>query len=240
MATSSKHNFEALQNEAYEANMALQNGGLVVATFGNASVLDRAAGVFAIKPSGVAYASLKPENMVLVDLDGSVRVGGIRPSSDTQTHAVLYRSFEQISSICHTHSTHAVAWAQALRSIPIYGTTHADHLTVPVPCTPQMSDARIEGDYEVETGNEIVHYFAQNGLSPREVEMVLVGGHGPFTWGRDGLRAVYNSVILEEIARMAFLTEQINPDAKPIKDSLTQKHWTRKHGKNSYYGQDGR
>ncbi len=234
----STHNFGALQREAYEANLALNDAGLVVSTFGNASVLDRLAGVFAIKPSGVPYASLKTEDMVLVDLDMKVVSGALRPSSDTNTHAVLYRDFDRIESVCHTHSTYAVAWAQALRSIPVYGTTHADHLTLPVPCTPLMSDARIAGDYEIETGREIVAFFSQNGLSPAEVEMVLVGGHGPFTWGKSGTRAVYNSVILEEIARMAALTEQINPDAAPIKDSLIQKHWTRKHGEKAYYGQE--
>lgn len=231
------HKFRDLQLEAWETNQALNNAGLVVATFGNASVFSPSDGVFAIKPSGVPYASLGVENMVLVDLEGKVVEGKLRPSSDTPTHAVLYRNFEGIGSICHTHSTHAVAWAQALRSIPIYGTTHADHLTQPVPCTPLMSDARIDGDYEIETGNEIVQYFRDHNLTAADVEMVLVGGHGPFTWGSDGKKAVYNSIILEEMARMAWLTEQINPDSTPIKERLINKHWQRKHGKNSYYGQ---
>lgn len=235
--TSSSKPFKALQEAAWEANQELNRAGLVVATFGNASVLDRGKGIFAIKPSGVPYASLKVEDIVLVDLDLNVVNSDLRPSSDTATHAVLYREFDHVASICHTHSTHAVAWAQALRSIPVYGTTHADHLTVPVPCTPLMSDARIEGDYEIETGREIVQYFADNGLSHREIEMVLVGGHGPFTWGSSGKKAVYNSIILEEIARMAWLTEQINPTAAPIKASLIDKHWQRKHGEKAYYGQ---
>ena len=174
--TTSTHNFGDLQQEAWEANQALNNAGLVVATFGNASVLDRNAGIFAIKPSGIPYASLKAKDMVLVDLDLNIVTGAYRPSSDTSTHGVLYREFGTIGAICHTHSTHAVAWAQALRSIPVYGTTHADHLTVPVPCTPLMSDARIDGNYEIETGNEIVQYFVDQGLSFEEVEMVLVGG----------------------------------------------------------------
>ena len=235
--TTSTHNFGDLQQEAWEANQALNNAGLVVATFGNASVLDRNAGIFAIKPSGIPYASLKAKDMVLVDLDLNIVTGAYRPSSDTSTHGVLYREFGTIGAICHTHSTHAVAWAQALRSIPVYGTTHADHLTVPVPCTPLMSDARINGNYEIETGNEIVQYFVDQGLSFEEVEMVLVGGHGPFSWSVDGKKAVYNSVILEEIARMALLTEQISPGVMPIKESLIQKHWQRKHGKDAYYGQ---
>jgi len=234
---STSHTFRDLQQQAWEANQALNRAGLVVATFGNASVFSPSEGVFAIKPSGVPYATLKAEDMVIVDVEGQVVSGTLRPSSDTHTHAVLYRNFEGVQSICHTHSTHAVAWAQALRSIPVYGTTHADHLTVPVPCTPLMSDARIDGDYEIETGNEIVQFFADHALRASEVEMVLVGGHGPFTWGKTGQKAVYNSIILEEIARMAWLTEQINPDTAPIKERLISKHWQRKHGKNSYYGQ---
>jgi L-ribulose-5-phosphate 4-epimerase len=235
--SSTPSNFARLQREAWEANQALNDAGLVVATFGNASVLDRASGLFAIKPSGVAYAELLAEDMVIVDLEGRVVHGERRPSSDTPTHAVLYREFDGLSGIAHTHSTHAVAWAQALRPIPVYGTTHADHLTVPVPCTALMSDNRIEGDYEIETGNQIVQHFRDQGIDPSEVEMVLVGGHGPFTWGTSGKKAVYNSVILEEVARMALLTEQINPNAAPIEDSLIDKHWQRKHGKNAYYGQ---
>lgn len=229
--------FSAIREAAYAANMALFDAGLVVASFGNASAIDRAAGVFAIKPSGVPYAELSPASMVVVDLEMQVVDGSMRPSSDTNTHAVLYREFDSIGGIAHTHSTHAVAWAQALRDIPVYGTTHADHLTVPVPCTALMEDERIRGDYEIETGRQIVDHFRANRLSAAEVEMVLVGGHGPFTWGTSAAKAVYHSVILEEIARMALLTEQLNPSVAPLKESLIDKHWQRKHGEGAYYGQ---
>lgn len=230
--------YVAIREAAYAANMALHQSGLVVASFGNASAIDREAGVFAIKPSGVPYAQLTPASMVIVDLEMNVVEGDLRPSSDTNTHAVLYRAFDNIGGIAHTHSTHAVAWAQALRAIPVYGTTHADHLTVPVPCTPLMDDDRIRGDYEVETGRQIVSHFEGRDLDAAEVEMVLVGGHGPFTWGTDAKKAVYHSVILEEIARMAWLTEDLNPEAQSLKDSLIDKHWQRKHGDGAYYGQE--
>jgi L-ribulose-5-phosphate 4-epimerase len=228
----------AIRQAAYAANMALYEAGLVVASFGNASAIDRATGVFAIKPSGVPYADLSPEAMIVVDLDMNVVDGNLRPSSDTNTHAVLYRAFSGVGGIAHTHSTHAVAWAQALRAIPVYGTTHADHLTVPVPCTPLMEDERIQGDYEIETGRQIVAHFESRELSASDVEMVLVGGHGPFTWGTSATKAVYHSVILEEIARMAWLTEDLNPEAQSLKDSLINKHWQRKHGEGAYYGQE--
>jgi len=228
----------AIREAAYAANMALQDAGLVVASFGNASAIDRAAGVFAIKPSGVPYAELRPDTMVIVDLDMNVVEGDLRPSSDTNTHAVLYSAFPGIGGIAHTHSTHAVAWAQALRAIPVYGTTHADHLTVPIPCTPLMEDEHIRGDYEIETGRQIVSHFESRSLSATDVEIVLVGGHGPFTWGITAAKAVYHSVILEEIARMAWLTEDLNPEAQPLKDSLIDKHWQRKHGEGAYYGQE--
>ena len=230
--------YAAIRQAAYAANMALYEAGLVVASFGNASAIDRAAGVFAIKPSGVPYADLSPEAMVIVDLDMNVVDGDLRPSSDTNTHAVLYKAFSGIGGIAHTHSTHAVAWAQALRAIPVYGTTHADHLTVPVPCTPLMEDERIQGDYEIETGRQVVSHFESRDLSASDVEMVLVGGHGPFTWGATATKAVYHSIILEEIARMAWLTEDLNPEAQSLKDSLIDKHWQRKHGEGAYYGQE--
>lgn len=229
--------FKTIREAAYEANMALFEAGLVVASFGNASAVDRSAGVFAIKPSGVPYGDLSPASMVVVDMDMQVVDGSLRPSSDTNTHAVLYGAYPGIGGIAHTHSTHAVAWAQALRPIPVYGTTHADHLTVPVPCTALMEDVRIQGDYEIETGRQIVDHFRANRLSAAEVEMVLVGGHGPFTWGSTAAKAVYHSVILEEIARMALLTEQLNPSAEALKASLIDKHWQRKHGEGAYYGQ---
>lgn len=226
-----------IQEAAYEANMQLPQLGLVLFTFGNVSVADRAMGVFAIKPSGVPYAALKPDDIVIVDFEGEKVAGKLRPSSDTKTHAVLYKHWEKIGGIVHTHSTYATAWAQAQRDIPNYGTTHADHTVADIPCAPPMSDEMIQGDYEYETGFQIMNCFKEKGLSYEEVEMILVGNHAPFTWGKDGHKAVYNAAVLEEVARMAFLTEQINPQAPRLKDALIKKHFERKHGPHSYYGQ---
>ncbi|WP_439557282.1 L-ribulose-5-phosphate 4-epimerase [Dyadobacter sp.] len=227
-----------LKEQVYEANMEIPREELAIVTFGNVSGIDRAEGVVAIKPSGVPYHRLKVEDIVIVDLDNVVIEGSMRPSSDTRTHTLLYKSFPEIGGVCHTHSTYAVAWAQAIKPIPNLGTTHADHLTAAVPVTEVMSDEMIQGNYELETGNQILDLFARNGLSYEEVEMVLVACHGPFTWGKDPAKAVYNSVVLEEIARMAYLTLQINPLAGTIKQSLIDKHYFRKHGKNAYYGQE--
>lgn len=226
-----------IRQAAYEGNMQLPALGLVLFTFGNVSVADRAAGVFAIKPSGVPYAQLRPEDMVVVDFDGQVVEGRQRPSSDTQTHAVLYKHWPTIGSIVHTHSTYATAWAQAQRDIPIMGTTHADHLTEDVPCAPVMSDEMIRGDYEYETGFQILNDFAKRRLDPKEVEMILVSNHAPFTWGKDVHKAVYNAAVLEELAKMAWVSLQINPAAPRLKEALIRKHFERKHGKDAYYGQ---
>ena len=226
-----------IQEEAYQANMQLPKLGLVLFTFGNVSAADRSLGVFAIKPSGVPYEELSPEKMVIVDFDGNTVQGSLRPSSDTLTHAVLYKHWEKIGGIVHTHSTYATAWAQSQRDIPIYGTTHADHNTVDIPCAPPMSDAMIQGDYEYQTGFQIMNYLLEKGMSYEEVEMVLVGNHAPFTWGKNANKAVYNSAVLEEVARMAYLTEQIRADVPRLKNSLIKKHFERKHGPNSYYGQ---
>lgn len=226
-----------IQEAAYEANKQLPKLGLVLFTFGNVSAADRDAGVFAIKPSGVPYSELTPEKMVIVDFDGNTVKGKLRPSSDTLTHAVLYKHWEHIGGIVHTHSTYATAWAQAGRDIPIYGTTHADHNTVDIPCAPPMNDEMILGDYEYSTGFQIMNAFSERGLSYQEVEMVLVGNHAPFTWGKSPEKAVYNSAVLESVAQMAYLTEQIKSDALRLKDSLIKKHYERKHGPNSYYGQ---
>ncbi len=217
--------------------MQLPQLGLVLFTFGNVSAADRSLGVFAIKPSGVPYQDLQVESMVIVDFDGNTIEGDLRPSSDTKTHAVLYKHWEQIGGIVHTHSTYATAWAQAQRDIPIYGTTHADHNTVNIPCAPPMSDEMIQGDYEHQTGFQIMNYLQEKGMSYEEVEMVLVGNHAPFTWGKTAAKAVYNSAVLEEVARMACLTEQIRHDAPHLQDSLIKKHYERKHGPHSYYGQ---
>ncbi|CAG5073035.1 L-ribulose-5-phosphate 4-epimerase AraD [Dyadobacter sp. CECT 9623] len=230
--------YKYLKEQVYEANMEIPKEELAIVTFGNVSGIDRAAGAVAIKPSGIPYHRLRPEDIVVVDLDNVVIEGSMRPSSDTKTHTLLYKSFPSIGGVCHTHSTYAVAWAQAIRPIPNLGTTHADHLTAAIPVTEVMSDEMIEGNYELETGNQILDLFAAQGLSYEEVEMVLVACHGPFTWGKDPAKAIYNSVVLEEIARMAYLTLQINPSAGTIKQSLIDKHYFRKHGKNAYYGQE--
>jgi L-ribulose-5-phosphate 4-epimerase len=229
--------YQHIQETAYDANMQLPKLGLVLFTFGNVSAADRDLGVFAIKPSGVPYEELSPEKMVIVDFDGNTVAGDFRPSSDTKTHAVLYKHWQNIGGIVHTHSTYATAWAQSQRDIPIYGTTHADHNTVDIPCAPPMSDEMIQGNYEYETGFQIMNYLQEKGMSYEEVEMVLVGNHAPFTWGKTAAKAVYNSAVLEEVARMAYLTEQIQPQVPRLKDALIRKHYERKHGPDSYYGQ---
>jgi L-ribulose-5-phosphate 4-epimerase len=211
--------------------------GLVLFTFGNVSAVDRDAGVFAIKPSGVPYAELSPDKMVIVDFDGKTVEGKLRPSSDTLTHAVLYKNWTSIGGIVHTHSTYATAWAQTQKDIPIFGTTHADHLTVDVPCAPPMDDAMIAGNYEYETGSQIINCMRSKKLSYTDVEMILVGNHAPFTWGKTMDKAVYNSAVLESIAQMAYITLQIDPNSPRLKDALIKKHFERKHGPDSYYGQ---
>ena len=229
--------YDAIKQAACESNLKLPELGLVIFTFGNVSVADRKQGVFAIKPSGIPYEDLSADEIVVVDFDGHVVEGTLRPSSDTLTHAVLYKTWEGLGSIVHTHSTHATAWAQSQRDIPILGTTHADHLTVDIPCAPAMSDDMIRGNYEYETGIQIINCFKERKLDYKEVEMMLIGNHAPFAWGKDAAKALYNAAILEEIARMAHITLSINPKAPRLKDSLIKKHFERKHGSNSYYGQ---
>lgn len=229
--------YTTIKEEAYACNMQLPKLGLVLFTFGNVSVVDREKGVFAIKPSGVPYEELKPSDMVIVDFEGNTVEGNLRPSSDTRTHAVLYKHWEDIGGITHTHSTYGTAWAQSQRDIPIYGTTHADHLTTDIPCAPPMPDEMIAGNYEYETGFQIINHFEAQRLDYKEVEMVLVGNHAPFAWGKTGIKSVYNSAVLETIAKMACLTEQINPQAPRLKDALIKKHYDRKHGSDAYYGQ---
>ena len=229
--------YQHIKQSAYEANMQLPKLNLVLFTFGNVSAADHELGVFAIKPSGVPYEDLSPEKMVIVDFDGNTIEGDLRPSSDTKTHAVLYKHWGDINGIVHTHSTYATAWAQSLRCIPIFGTTHADYLTVDVPCAPPMNDEMIQGNYEYQTGFQIMDHFKKEGLDYKEVEMLLVGNHAPFSWGKSAEKAVYNSAVLEAVAHMAYLTEQINPQAKRLQDSLIKKHFERKHGPDSYYGQ---
>jgi len=229
--------YQHIQEEAYAANMELPELKLVIFTFGNVSAVDRSMGVFAIKPSGVAYEELSPEKMVIVDFDGNTVEGKLRPSSDTKTHAVLYKHWDGIGGIVHTHSTYATAWAQSQRDIPIFGTTHADYNTVDIPCAPPMSDDMIKGDYEYQTGFQIMNCLRDKKMSYKEVEMILVGNHAPFTWGKNAHKAVHNSAVLEAIAHMALLTEQINPNAPRLKNALINKHYERKHGEGSYYGQ---
>lgn len=229
--------YQALKQECYEANMQLNELNLVVYTFGNVSAVDRENGVFAIKPSGVPYEELKAEDIVIVDFDNNIIEGDKRPSSDTKTHAYLYKHWPNIGGIAHTHATYSVAWAQAQRDVPIFGTTHADHLTADIPCAPPMADHLIEGNYEHNTGIQILDCFKEKNLSYEEVEMVLLGNHGPFAWGKNAAKAVYNSKVLEVCAEMAYLTLQINPAAPRLKDSLIKKHYDRKHGKDAYYGQ---
>lgn len=229
--------YEHIKESAFRANMQLPELGLVLFTFGNVSAADRSLGVFAIKPSGVPYKELTPQKMVVVDFEGKTIEGSLRPSSDTKTHAVLYKYWPTIGGIVHTHSTYATAWAQAQRDIPVFGTTHADHTTVDIPCAPPMDDEMIRGNYEYETGFQIMNCLKQRNLNYEDVEMILVGNHAPFTWGKTADKAVYNSAVLESIAQMAFLTQQIRPDAPVLKDSLKQKHYERKHGPDSYYGQ---
>ncbi len=229
--------YKELKRECYEANMQLEALGLVIYTFGNVSAIDRSNGVFAIKPSGVPYKDLKVDDIVILDYENTVVEGTMRPSSDTKTHAYLYRNWHDIGGIAHTHATYSVAWAQAQRDIPVFGTTHADHLTTDIPCAAPMHDELIEGDYEHNTGIQITDCFKEKNLSPNEVEMILIGNHGPFAWGNNAAKAVYNSKILEVVAEMAYLTLQINPGAPRLKDSLIKKHYDRKHGKDAYYGQ---
>ncbi|HYC83789.1 MAG TPA: L-ribulose-5-phosphate 4-epimerase [Chryseosolibacter sp.] len=234
---STQGRFAAIRESAFRANMDLQRLGLVIFTFGNVSSADRQEGVFAIKPSGIPYNELSPEKMVIVDFEGKTVEGSLRPSSDTKTHAVLYKNWPKVGGIAHTHSTFATAWAQTQLDIPIFGTTHADHLTVDIPCAAPMDDSMIAGDYEYETGFQILKCLKEKNLTYEEVEMMLVGNHAPFTWGATAEKAVYNSAVLESIAEMAYITRQIRPDSPRLKQALIQKHYERKHGPDSYYGQ---
>ncbi len=229
--------YDSIRQEALEANLRLPELGLVIFTFGNVSVCDRKLNAFAIKPSGVPYAKLEAEMMLIVDFDGKTLEGDLRPSSDTLTHAALYKAWREIGSVVHTHSTYATAWAQAQRDIPILGTTHADYLAGDIPCAPPMDEALVKGNYEQQTGQQIINCLAERKLDYREAEMILVGSHAPFCWGKDSRKALYNAAILEEIARMATLTLQINPKAPRLSDALIRKHYSRKHGPDSYYGQ---
>jgi len=234
--------YKYLKEEAYEANMEIKRRNLAIYTWGNSSAFDPDKGIFAIKPSGVEYDLLKPQSMVVVDLDGNIVEGKLKPSSDTKTHQVLYQEFSQLADksvrgITHTHSTYAVAWAQAAKSVPVFGTTHADHVIQEIPCTDFMNTEAVKNNYELETGNLIVETFKKGNFNPIQQKVILVAGHGPFTWGSNAAESVYNSAILEEICKMAFLTLAINPEANPLPEHIVKKHWERKHGQNAYYGQ---
>lgn len=228
---------DELRRRVWAANRDLPRRGLVTLTWGNVSGIDRASGLVVIKPSGVEYDDLTPENLVVVDLDGRVVEGALRPSSDTATHLELYKAFPAVGGIVHTHSTHATAWAQAQRDLPCYGTTHADSFYGAVPCTRLLTPAEVERDYEKHTGTVIVETFRERGINAAAVPGVLCACHGPFTWGADAAAAVENAVILEEVARMALLTRQVDPAAVPAPQYLQDKHYHRKHGPGAYYGQ---
>lgn len=226
---------ERLREEVLEANLELARRGLVLYTFGNASGILREEGMIVIKPSGVPYEKMKPEHLVLCDLNGNVIEGKLRPSSDLPTHVVLYKSFHHIGGVVHTHSEYATAWAQARKEIPCFGTTHADYFHGPVPVTEPMTSEQIEGEYEFNTGAVIVRAF--HGKKPEDLPGVLVANHGPFVWGPDPTTAAHNAVVLESLARMAFLTTTLNHEAQAISSALHDRHYLRKHGSEAYYGQ---
>ncbi|MDQ0090202.1 L-ribulose-5-phosphate 4-epimerase [Paenibacillus anaericanus] len=224
-----------LKQQVLEANLELPKYGLVTFTWGNVSGIDRESGLFVIKPSGVPYEDLRAEQMVVVDLEGNVVEGDLRPSSDTPTHMVLYNSFPDIGGVVHTHSPWGTSWAQAGRALPAYGTTHADYFYEEIPVTRPMTKEEINGAYELETGNVIVERFAN--IDPSQVPGVLVHAHAPFVWGKDAHNAVHNAVVLEEVAKIAARMLQLNPDTAPMDQTLLDRHFLRKHGANAYYGQ---
>ena len=228
---------EKLREEVYKANMELPEKGLVVYTWGNVSAVDREQGLVVIKPSGVEYDDLSPSNLVIVDMNCNIVEGGLNPSSDTKTHVELYKAFPSIGGIVHTHSSHAVGWAQAGRDIPCYGTTHADYFYGAVPCTRNLTSEEVNSDYELNTGKVIAETFNERKLDPVAVPGVICKSHGPFTWGKNAAQAVYHAVVLEELAKMALYTVSIDPDASPAPDYVLDKHYLRKHGANAYYGQ---
>ena len=226
-----------MKMEILEANLKLQRMGLVIFTWGNASGIDREQGQVTIKPSGVPYEKLQREDMVTVDLEGNILEGRYNPSSDLETHLEIYRQFPECGGVVHTHSRMATAWAQAGAALPAFGTTHADYFYGPVPCTRPLTEAEIQGAYELETGRVIVETFRENEINPMAIPAVLVCGHGPFTWGRDAMDAVNNTIVLEEIASMACSSLAVNPQLSGIPQVLLDKHYLRKHGANAYYGQ---
>lgn len=229
---------EALKQEVFEANMELPKYGLVTFTWGNVSAIDRESGLVVIKPSGVEYEKMTPDDMVVVDLDGNKIEGRLAPSSDTATHLELYKAFPELGGIVHTHSSWATTWAQSGRSIPCYGTTHADYIYGEVPCLRVLTKEEIDSAYEKNTGRLIVSEFKKRELNTEAVPAVLCKNHGPFTWGKTAKEAVHNAVVLEEVAKMAARAERINPSVQPAPQELQDKHYFRKHGANAYYGQN--
>lgn len=228
---------EELKKAVYEANMDLPKYGLVTFTWGNVSGIDREKGLFVIKPSGVDYDRLTPDDMVVMDLEGNKVEGKYKPSSDTATHLEIYKAFPEVGGVVHTHSSYATSWAQAGRSIPCYGTTHADYMYGEIPCVRCLNKEEIEGAYEENTGLLIVSEFKRMEKDPMAVPAVLCKNHGPFAWGKDAREAVHNAVVLEEVAKMAYRAETINPRIQPAPQELQDKHYYRKHGANAYYGQ---
>lgn len=229
---------EELKERVLKANLLLPELDLVKFTWGNVSEIDREKGIIAIKPSGVDYENLTADDIVLVDLDGNIVEGKLRPSSDTATHIELYKTFSDIGGVVHTHSEWAVSWAQSRRGIPCYGTTHADCFYGEIPCTREMTDEEIESAYEKNTGIVIAETFMKRNIDPMAVPGVLCVNHGPFSWGKNGHAAVHNAAVLETVAEMATKTELLNPSVKPVKQAILDKHYFRKHGKNAYYGQN--
>lgn len=227
---------ENLKNEVYKANIELVKHGLVIFTWGNVSAIDRESGLVVIKPSGVSYDSMQPEDMVVVDLQGRVVEGNLKPSSDTPTHIALYKAFLGIGGIAHSHSEFATSWAQAGMDIPSQGTTHADYFAGDIPCTRNMTEAEINGEYERETGNVIVERFISSSIDPLLTPGVLVRNHGPFAWGKSSLEAVLHAVVLEQVAKMAYIASTLNPQFG-MNEYLVKKHFSRKHGTGKYYGQ---
>ena len=228
---------EELKKKVYEANILLPKYGLVTFTWGNVSAIDRESGLFVIMPSGVEYDTMTPDDMVVMDLEGNKVEGKLNPSSDTPTHLEIYKAFKEVGGVVHTHSSYATSWAQAGRSIPCYGTTHADYFYGEIPCVRCLNKDDIENAYEENTGHLIVNEFERMGKDPVAVPAVLCKNHGVFTWGKDAHEAVHNAVVTEEVAKMAFRCELINPEVKPAPQELQDKHYYRKHGANAYYGQ---
>lgn len=229
---------EQLKQIVFEANMELPKRGMVTFTWGNVSGIDRESGYIVIKPSGVEYETMKPEDMVVVDLEGNKIEGRYKPSSDTVTHIELYNKYQELGGIVHTHSTWATSWAQACRSIPLYGTTHADYFYGTIPCARSLTDDEIKSEYEKNTGLVIIETLEQGNIKAKSMPGILCSNHGPFAWGKDAFEAVHNAVVLEEVAKIAAYTEQINSSIKPAPQAIVDKHYLRKHGADAYYGQN--